>query len=178
MSKLAVLRVLPLLSATSYITFAFAEDVFIRPLVHDGSSAADIKLRRHANRILPSFNTFTARGLPFIFTTYPLSFATAAANIFLNDDTAVSFSRDAGPGPRLAALCYAAGLFFSLLHLAFGPAAMAHLDRVAADQGSEGDVKGDNTASIASWLRLNAIRATVADLPSWVCYLVAFAASA
>lgn len=175
MAGLALLRVAPLLSATSYITFTFSEDTFIRPLVHTHGSAAGIELRRHANRILPAHNAFVRRGLPFIFLSYPISIATAAANLAGHGDGgSVSFAGDAAPRARAAAAFYAAGLVLSVLHFPFGPAAMACLKRVGEDEGVDDDPKADNTAAMVSWLKINAIRGMVADVPSWACYFIAF----
>lgn len=174
MAGLALLRVAPLLSATSYITFTFSEDTFIRPLVHTAPSAAVTELRRHANRILPAQSTFVRRGLPFIFLSYPLSIATAAANLARQDNGSLSFAGDAAPRARAAAAFYTAGLVLSVLHFPFGPSAMACLKRVGEDKGVDGDPKADNTAAIVKWLKINAIRGLVADFPSWVCYFIAF----
>ncbi|KAI1120769.1 hypothetical protein F5Y10DRAFT_289320 [Nemania abortiva] len=173
MASFALLRVAPLISATSYVTFFFAEDTFIRPLVHTATSPSESQLRRHANRILPGLYAFTRRGLPFVFITYPISIATAVTNI-VQSDSGVTFARDGAPQARAAAVFYLAGLIFSTLHLLFGPAAMAHLDHLGADKGLDSDPRADNTASIVAWLKINTIRGLVADIPSWICYLAAF----
>ena len=51
---------------------------------------------------------------------------------------------------------------------------MGFLKRVGEDSGSDDDPEKDNTASVVSWLRINAIRGVVADVPSWVCYFAGF----
>jgi hypothetical protein len=173
MANLALLRVAPLLSATSYVTFTFSEDTLVRPLVRTSTSAAEAKIRRHANRILPSLCAFTRRGLPYIFLSYPISIATAATNL-VKAGPGVSFASDASSQARTAAILYSAGLVFSVLHFPLGPTAMSYLDRVGTDQGVEGDLEADNTANMASWLRINAIRGVVADIPSLICYFFAF----
>jgi hypothetical protein len=173
MAGLALLRVAPLLSATSSLTFTLSEDTFIRPLIHETSSTAEKEARRHVNNILPSHGRWTQRGLAVIFITYPLSIATAAANL-ARHDAHVDISKGASYNSRVAAGFYLAGLFFSVIHFPFGPSAMACLKRVADNKGVEGDAKADNTASMVSWLRINLIRGVVADLPSWACYFVAF----
>ncbi|KAK0618508.1 hypothetical protein B0T17DRAFT_538108 [Bombardia bombarda] len=178
MAGLALLRVVPLLSATSSVTFTLSEDTFIRPLTHTAPSPASVELRRHANRILPSHGRWTRRGLAVIFITYPLSIATAIANLARRHDNAqVDFSPNAPYNARAAAAFYLAGLVFSVIHFPFGPRAMSLLKRIRKDTGGvEADVDPaqDNTASMASWLRINAIRGVVADVPSWVCYFAAF----
>ncbi|EPE27237.1 integral membrane protein [Glarea lozoyensis ATCC 20868] len=169
----ALLRVTPLLSATSSLTFAFCEDTFIRPLIHNGSSKTEKEARRRANSILPSHGRWTQRGLVFIFITYPISIATAAANLARPDEH-LGISTEASDNARVARVFYLAGLCFSVLHFFFGHSSMACLKRVAENKGVEGDEKADNTASMILWLRINVIRGLVADLPSWICYLVAF----
>ncbi|KAK4217475.1 hypothetical protein QBC37DRAFT_414589 [Rhypophila decipiens] len=174
MAGLALLRVAPLLSATSSVTFTLCEDTFIRPLVHTSPSASSAELRRHVNRMLPSHGRWTRRGLFVIFITYPLSIATAAVNLARHDNGQVDFSGDASYNARVAAGFYLAGLVFSVIHFPFGPRAMGFLKRVREDSGSDDDPAQDNTASMSSWLRINAIRGVVADVPSWVCYFAAF----
>ncbi|KUI71854.1 hypothetical protein VM1G_07485 [Cytospora mali] len=173
MAGLALLSVAPLLSATSSITFTLSEDTFIRPLMHTSPVETELERRHHTNRALPSLIGFTRNGLAIIFTTYPLSIATAAANLARHDAN-VNISAHAATRPRVAAGFYLAGLIFSVLHFPFGPGAMRHLNHVKDDMGVEGDPGADNTASMVSWLRINSTRAFVADLPSWTCYFVAF----
>ncbi|KAG8158082.1 hypothetical protein KVR01_011843 [Diaporthe batatas] len=157
MAGLALLSVAPLLSATGSIMFTISEDTFIRPLMRTAPTPAEREARRHANRILPKLMGFTRNGLAIIFTTYP-----------------ISLSADAARNPRIAAGFYLAGLIFSVLHMPFGPSAMRLLESVREDKGAADDVTRDNTASMLSWLRINTIRACVADFPSWACYFMAF----
>lgn len=173
MASLALLSVAPLLSATASVTFTISEDTLIRPLMHTSPVLAEMEARQHANRILPGLMGFTRNGLTIIFTTYPISIATAAANLARHDGS-VAFSKYANTNSRIAAGFYLAGLIFSFLHMAFGPSAMKLLEAVRKDKGVDGDVKADNTANMLSWLRINIIRGAVADFPSWGCYFVAF----
>ncbi|KAI1407190.1 hypothetical protein F5Y13DRAFT_175416 [Hypoxylon sp. FL1857] len=62
---------------------------------------------------------------------------------------------------------YAAAAIFSALHFAFGPRDMAIVKRI-----SEKDK--DNQMATADWVRMNFVRAVVADFPSWVCYFLGF----
>lgn len=142
--------------------------------MHTSPSQKSLQARRYANRALPSLMGFTRNGLAIIFTTYPISIATAAANLARHDG-AVGFSTH--PLKRnswIAAAFYLAGLCFSMLHMAFGPSAMKLLGEVRDDKGVDGDIITDNTAKIMSWLRINMIRGMVADVPSWICYFAAF----
>lgn len=174
MAGLALLSVAPLLSATGSVMFTISEDTFIKTLMHISPSETSMEARRHANRILPGLMGFTRNGLAIIFTTYPISIATAAANLARRDG-AVSFSiHSVKSNARVAAGFYLAGLCFSMLHMAFGPSAMKLLGEVRDDKGVDGDTKKDNTAKMLSWLRINTVRGMVADFPSWACYFAAF----
>ncbi|CAN8099764.1 unnamed protein product [Discula destructiva] len=173
MAGLALLSVAPLLSATGSIMFTILEDTFIRPLLHTPPSAAEMEVRGYANQVLPGPMTSTRNGLAIIFTTYPISIATAAANL-ARSDGAVEFSKTAATIPRLAAAFYLAGLVLRILHMPFGPGAMKLLEAVRDDKGLEGDANSDNTASMLSWLHTNGIKGMVADFPSRACYFAAF----
>ena len=176
MAGLAVLSVAPLLSSTASLIFTFSEDIFLRGFVHASPTPAEVQLRHHANRILPThLNHFFRPGLTIIFTTYPLSIATAAANI-ARHDTQVNIS-GLGATAKAAAGFYIAGLAFSVLHFPFGPTAMRYIKQMREDQGVEGKEKEDNVAIMGKWLKINAIRGAVADFPAWACYFVAFVLS-
>jgi len=171
MASLALLSAVPLLSATSSVTFTLCEDTFIRPLMYTGTLVSDVELRHYANRILPGQGRFIRRGLPIVFITYPLSIATAAANAARHDGRVDIYGDN---DARLAAGFFLAGLAFSLLHFVFGQKAVALLKQVRENKGIDGDPVADNTAMMSSWLRINAIRGLVADVPSWACYFSAF----
>ncbi|KAF2964425.1 hypothetical protein GQX73_g9128 [Xylaria multiplex] len=166
MSAIVFLRVAPLLAATSSLTFTICEDMFIRPLV---TYRPD--LRPHANRILPAHGQWIWGGLSIIFSMYPISIATAAANLAARDDMVDIMGF--GTRQRIAAGFYAAGLLFSVLHFPFGKRAMHLLWTIRNDKNNDDDIKGDNSALMAAWLRVNAVRGLVADFPGWACYLVA-----
>ncbi|KAI1147409.1 hypothetical protein F4825DRAFT_150171 [Nemania diffusa] len=167
MSASAFLRAAPLLAATSSLTFTVCEDMFIRPLV-----TYQPGLRSHANRILPTHGKWLWGGLSIVFSMYPISIATAAVNL-ATKDSAVDIT---GPETRqrVAAAFYLAGLVFSVLHFPFGKRAMYLLWTIRNDKNDDNNVKADNSAMMAAWLRVNAIRGLVADFPGWVCYLIAY----
>ncbi|KAI0910918.1 hypothetical protein F4824DRAFT_516598 [Ustulina deusta] len=165
MISLALLRVAPLLSATSYATFTFSGDTFIRPSAHTAPSTA--------NRILPGLHAFTRSGLPFIFLSYPVSIAAATANL-MQLDSCMNFDGDGALRTGAAAFFYLAGLIFTMVHFPFWPIAMAYLDCVGTDKGLEGDPRADNTASMVSWFNIHTNHGLVTGLLSWGCYLAAF----
>lgn len=156
-TPLALLRVAPLLGATSSMTFVFCEDFFIRPLV----PAPDSHLRSHANRVLPTHGRWLWPGLGIVTGAWGLSIITAMKNL--------------GQSPAGAAeKWYRAGLIFSLLHFAWGYRALWLLWTIRNDGGDDEDHQKDNSAFMGAWLRVNAWRGIMADFPSWVCYLMAF----
>jgi hypothetical protein len=168
MAGLALLRAAPFLAATSSVTFTLSEDIFIRPLAKTPTT----ELRRHANRLLPSQGRWLWPGLGIVFGTYGLSIATAIANL-ARGDPAVHF-HSANSNSRLAAGFYLAGCIFSFLHFPWGVKAMALLKSIRTDSNVDGDEKRDNTAAMRAWLKVNWLRGLLADLPSWVCYFVAY----
>ncbi|KAI1322675.1 hypothetical protein F5Y16DRAFT_30839 [Xylariaceae sp. FL0255] len=103
---------------------------------------------------------------------YPISIATAAANLAKRDSAVDLMGFDTRP--RVAAAFYLVGLVFSVLHFPFGKRAMYLLWTIRTDKNDDGDVQSDNSAMMAKWLRVNAIRGFVADFPGWAAYLVAF----
>lgn len=167
MSGLVLLRVAPLLAATSSVTFTWCEDFFIRPLITN-----DTELRSHANRILPRHGRWLWSGLAIVFTTYPLSIATAAANLAHKNGSVDIHGVELRQ--RIAGGFYLAGLIFSVLHFPWGHRAMHLLRTIRQDTNVEGDKAKDNTAIMATWLKLNALRGLSAEIPSWICYFVAF----
>lgn len=51
---------------------------------------------------------------------------------------------------------------------------MGLLGSIRRDENIEGDKSKDNTAAMEAWVRVNAVRGILADLPGWVCYFIAF----
>ncbi|KAK6824314.1 hypothetical protein RU639_005073 [Aspergillus parasiticus] len=75
MAALVFLRVLPLLTTSSYLTFTIAEDLYFKPYLEPSVVGA-------ADHLLPSYITvWYNRGMALIFTIYPLTWCTAIANL-------------------------------------------------------------------------------------------------
>ncbi|PIG79025.1 hypothetical protein AARAC_003582 [Aspergillus arachidicola] len=67
MAALVFLRVLPLLTTSSYLTFTIAEDLYFKPYLEPSVVGA-------ADHLLPSYITvWYNRGMVLIFTIYPLT---------------------------------------------------------------------------------------------------------
>lgn len=161
----ALLRVCPLLGATSSMAFVVCEDFFIRPL----APAPHSDLRPHANRLLPAHGRWLWPGLGVVGSSWGLSIATAITNLSLTR-AAAGFQ---GWGV-VTDKWYRAGLCFSALHFVFGYRSMWLLWTIRKDGNDDEDANKDNVAYMKAWLRMNVWRNVLADLPSWLCYLVAF----
>lgn len=156
-----LLRVCPLLGATSSMTFVVCEDFFIRPL----APAPHSDLRPHANRLLPAHGRWLWPGLGVVGVSWGLSIATAITNLTLPV---------AGPQGGVADKWYLAGLCFSASHFVFGYKAMWLLWTIRKDGNDDEDERKDNVSYMKAWLRMNIWRGVVADFPSWLCYFMAF----
>ncbi|MCJ1245272.1 hypothetical protein MMC30_002475 [Trapelia coarctata] len=150
---LALLRLLPLLSSTVNLMFTTDEHVFL-------STWMNPAYRDRANALLPPwFEHWLARGKWVILTSYPFSMATSLANIFTYRDRLQAVG---------AERWYWCGFAFTLAHFLWAPPAIKMLNAIPADVP-----KGESTASLRTWLRVNAARGLTADLPAWVFFVVA-----
>ncbi|KAH9904828.1 hypothetical protein F4778DRAFT_47872 [Xylariomycetidae sp. FL2044] len=159
-SLILLLRAAPLLFSTSYVTFKYCEDTFLRPF--GTSSPASLGVR--ANRLLPAYHRWWfPQALPAVVVTFSLASVTAVLNI-TGEGRAVDTST---PDGRVAAGFYVAGAVFSALHFAWGPYDLRILDRL--DEGSR-----DNGAAMDEWWRMNRWRAVTTDIPGFISLFVAF----
>ncbi|KAI0007056.1 hypothetical protein F4779DRAFT_593484 [Xylariaceae sp. FL0662B] len=157
-SSATLLHVSPLLASTAYLTTTVCEEVYFRPF---GSPKAD--LRPQANRLVAShFNALFKPAVSITLTLYPLAVGAAAGNLVVRGINSV------GSG------FYAAGIFFSVMHFAFGPRDVALMNTITDYDAVDRDKGKDNCTAIADWVRLNVVRGLTADLPGWICYFVAF----
>lgn len=158
MAAVLLIRCTPLLSTTTSLTFALCEELYLRPYTTLCPSSRD-----SANAMLPAYIRGWFRpGFTVILTLYPLTWVTATANLVLTGHR---------PSPRVWSL-YSAGLFFSIAHMLWGPKAKGLLDRIRAQQHRlHAD---DSVAVLKTWLRLNAARSLLVDLPGWACFFAGF----
>lgn len=151
-----LLRVAPLVLTTSSLTFSFNQYQFFRPYLH----LPDAQEHRHVNDVLRGYvkRQFPS-GLATILTLYPLTWATAAANI--------SMGTFAGTPRNL----HIAGLVLSAAHMFWATRAKALMEEIGVDD-TAGDK--DRVALLRSWLRLHVARSLLTDFPSWICFGVGF----
>ncbi|OBT75966.1 hypothetical protein VF21_05748 [Pseudogymnoascus sp. 05NY08] len=152
-ASLVLLRLVPLLSTTAYLTFTCAEDLYFKPYLVDSVVEA-------ANVVLPRYITvWYTRGMILIFTIYPLAWVSAIANLPVGDLLHKS---------QAAFILYVLGLFFSIGHMFWGPRAMYLLNSIKTEEG------GRSTEIIRTWCRMNIIRGFLVDVPAWACFLAGF----
>jgi len=150
---LKLLRLFPLLSATVNLMWAADEYMFL-------SSWLSSTYRTQANALLPAwFATWGRMGSYVLFTSFPLSLGSAIANIV----TSRQMSSASG-----ALIWYCAGFMFTTVHFAFGPKALGLLAAIR-----NGEPKGNATESLTSWIEMHLIRVVVADLPAFLCFVMA-----
>lgn len=144
-----LLRAAPLITSTVSLVFSFDQhlflDVFLAP--HH---------REQADGLVSSyFKTLFPRGLAVIFTSYPLSIACGACNLYAAPQTAYPW--------------FAAGTALALAHFAFVPKIMW---RVKAVYESD-EKKSRATDDLAGWLNVHIVRSLAVDLPAWLCFATA-----
>ncbi|KAJ5478329.1 hypothetical protein N7530_003838 [Penicillium desertorum] len=153
MAALVFLRVLPLLTTSSYLTFTIAEDLYFKPYLEPSVAGA-------ADHLLPSYITvWYNRGMVLIFTIYPLTWCTAIANLPVAHLLHTSIA---------AFVLYLLGLLFSIAHMLWGPHAMNLLNSIKKQDSS------GSTEIVRRWCRMNLIRGALVDVPAWGCFLAGF----
>ncbi|KAA8645744.1 uncharacterized protein ATNIH1004_007163 [Aspergillus tanneri] len=153
MAALVFLRILPLLTTSSCLTFAVASDLYFKPYL--SSSVKDV-----ADLSLPSYITeWYTWGMALIFIIYPLAWCTAIANLPVADLLHTSIA---------AFVLYLLGLVFSIGHMLWGPHAISLLNSIKVQHGT------GSTEIVRRWCRLNLIRGALADAPAWGCFLAGF----
>lgn len=153
MAALVFLRVLPVITTSSYHTFTIAEDLYFKPYLEPSVVVA-------ADFLLPAYITsWYNRGMVLIFTIYPLTWCTAIANL-----PAANLLHTSIP----AFVLYLLGLLFSIAHMLWGPHAMNLLNAIKKKDSS------GSTEIVRRWCRMNLIRGVVVDMPAWGCFLAGF----
>lgn len=149
-TPLTLLRLAPLLTSTSSLTFAHDHDLFFRVFTSEPCA-------NHSNTLIPPWmSVYMPRGLRRILFFYPSTLILALLNIYFSN-----------PGSTTRYL-YAAGAAFTLGHVAvFGKTAVGLLSAMRDDES-----KGQATRDMTKWVDMNVWRTLLADLPAWGCYLM------
>ncbi|KAE8313118.1 hypothetical protein BDV41DRAFT_577073 [Aspergillus transmontanensis] len=121
MAALVFLRVLPLLTTSSYLTFTIAEDLYFKPYLEPSVVGV-------ADHLLPSYITvWYNRGMVLIFTIYLLTWCTAIASLPVAHLRHTSIA---------AFILYLIGLLFNIAHMLWGPHAMNLLNSIKKQDSS------------------------------------------
>ena len=146
-----LLRIAPVITSTATLTYAWDQELFLRPFVRDS-------IRSKANPVLPEYaTTWLERGYWMIVILYPASLTLSLANIFAGHRPDVATQR-----------VYWAGAAFTIGHFLFGQKAIRLLHAIESDES-----KGNSTDDLKSWLDNNAIRSFAVDLPAWLSFVAA-----
>ncbi|PVI00037.1 hypothetical protein DM02DRAFT_593419 [Periconia macrospinosa] len=168
-----LLRILPLLTSTTLLTYAYTEHLFLSPFTH-------ASLHPSSTTFLPPyFRIWLSRGKYVIILGYPLTFLASAANLYTLSSLPPSSSSSSSTVWKL----YAAGMLFNLAHIfVFGRRALGLLEDIKAGRGrrseggkgkEEGGDGGGVTESMRVWLEMHVFRTVTTDLPAWVCFVAA-----
>ncbi|CZT10130.1 hypothetical protein WAI453_006358 [Rhynchosporium graminicola] len=153
---LPILRIVPLLSSTVSLIWAYDEYAFLTAwLLLPRTQHTQIQ------QLLPLwFAKWGPLGTKVLFSSFPLSVGAGVANI-------VSVSRTSGLGWEFFA--YGLGTFFTLMHFIYGPKAMGLLKGIRTETKDGGDPLGQ----LEMWMRMHLQRCWVADGPATVAFGVA-----
>lgn len=149
-----LLRLLPIISSTISLQFAYDEYAFLCCWVHDSYT-------QQANALLPHwFTHWGPWGTRVVFTSFTLSLGAGLANL-----AACSSAPETGS----AKFWYAAGACFAVAHLLiFGARALRLLGMIR-----RGEPEGASISSLRKWLEMHAVRSFTVDLPAAICFIVA-----
>ncbi|KAF2136529.1 uncharacterized protein K452DRAFT_362462 [Aplosporella prunicola CBS 121167] len=205
-----LLRLSPLLTSTASLTFTFCEHLYLAPYLslrpattapnsNPDHQAGGTSRGPDPNVLLPIYiDRWFRPAFSVILTLYPLTWATAIANL-----ATTASSRKAGLSVSTpSGALYLAGLALSAAHMLWGLRAKGLLDAIRSKNNSdllvdgaakrvvaetvtpeeEGDSRENNhlvdgrdsVAVLAAWIQLNTWRGVLADLPAWVCFFVGF----
>jgi hypothetical protein len=114
--------------------------------------------RDQATVLLPAwFKTWGQKATWVLLGSFSFSLGAGLANVVSVD-----------PGLGETSWWYCFGLCFTLAHFLYGPKALALLARIKNDTPN-----GDGIVALEEWLKMHVMRALTADLPAWICYIIA-----
>jgi hypothetical protein len=153
-TSINILRLLPLLTSSWVLFFAYDEHIFLGTWTRPGYEQV-------TNVHLPKwFSLWGRRGRWAILLGYPSNYVLAILNLLVARENLYAIG---------ATKWYALGLLFSFGHIAiFGKTALG----LIADIKNERP-KGNVAHSMKVWLKMNMIRAFITDLPAWICFVIA-----
>jgi len=149
---LKLLRLIPVISSTISLQFAYDEYAFLSRWVQPA-------YRAQADALLPPwFTSWGPWGTKVVFGSFTISIASGLANFLAG--------REVGEAAA-ARYWYAAGLGFAAAHLlVWGPTALKLLAKIR-----KGEPEGRATESMSKWLSMHLTRSILVDLPAVVCFV-------
>lgn len=152
---LKLLRLAPLVTTTSSLTFAWDEHWYLSGFLRP-------EHRQHSEAMLPSyFRRFFEQGIYIIAGLNMLTIGTSIANLLLID-------RDAPSHAPSGKCFYWAGLSFTIAHFIFAPLVAYPIRDIIEDRS-----QGKSTGILKRWLEIHHIRVLVVNLPGWASFLAA-----
>lgn len=149
---LTLLRLIPVISSTISLQFAYDEYAFLSRWVQPA-------YRAQADALLPTwFTSWGPWGTNVVFGSFTISIASGLANFVAGREV-----REAAVGRYW----YAAGLGFAAAHLlVWGPTALKLLAKIR-----KGEPEGRATESMRDWLAMHLTRSILVDLPAVFCFV-------
>ncbi|KAL2003862.1 hypothetical protein VTN02DRAFT_1884 [Thermoascus thermophilus] len=159
--RTTLLPLLPLITSTGTLTYAYAETLFLTPLADDGEQhrVPEPVIRTVWQRVfypgLGAILTFGAGSLVGGVAGYRMSIATA------------------GKGKDMAAVLYASGTALAMVHFGFVPWIAKTIEAMIDPTDEKSNRKRENQKR---WLELHRVRTLVSDIPAFVAFLGATSA--
>lgn len=149
-----LLRLIPVISSTISLQFAYDEYAFLSRWVQPA-------YRAEADALLPAwFTSWGPWGTNVVFGSFATSLASGLANFLAGRDV---------QGTAVGRYWYAAGVGFATAHLlVWGPTALKLLAMIR-----KGEPEGRTTVSMSKWLEMHRSRSFLVDLPAVVCFVAA-----
>ncbi|KAG9250922.1 putative integral membrane protein [Emericellopsis atlantica] len=157
----------PLVSTTSSLLFAHAQDSFLSYLVHPTVGAAN------SNAIIPPYwRQFFVPGLTKVLSFLALTVGSSVGCVYCHGVTL----KDRG-----SRAWYLAAAVLAVSHLAFVPLVAPKVQRMVDDECEKSDAEANtvpegsksNVQTLNEWLRWNLVRTWTTDTAAWICAAVA-----
>ncbi|RMD41941.1 hypothetical protein DV735_g3176, partial [Chaetothyriales sp. CBS 134920] len=163
MLGLQLLRLAPVMLTSAAVHFDYSQYLFLKPFTQlpadlgGDRKGVDATLKHYLLCQFPS-------GLTSILLLYPLTWAMAAANLFVGR-AALSLS---------ARRLYAVGLVFNVSHMLWAPHALDLMETMSGQRPNKRSDEEDNIDLLNKWLRMHTTRSLLVDVPGWLCFTAAF----
>uniref|UniRef100_A0A060T4B2 ARAD1C03124p n=1 Tax=Blastobotrys adeninivorans TaxID=409370 RepID=A0A060T4B2_BLAAD len=146
-----LIRVAPLISSTATLVHALAELNFLGAMVHPNT-------REKCNEIVPKvFRNYFSAGVQYVIA-YGLTSVSLSIVNLVGQYSVSGASRQ----------WYMAGMAYAVAHYLFLPKVASPVRDIIEDAS-----QGKSTEDLDRWLSIHRVRMAVADIPAWLCYILA-----